>query len=261
MHAAAADGSSADGLRAHSFAVADALSRDTLRTTADLPNAEAVAKRVLMCRADALCRICAEPPRTPTAAFLATAYECRTLREFLLTPQGVQGGQRGNSTGQGAFGDAAWLASQLDARQSIAEHAMALDAVHALVEARLSGACVQLRDARLLSPRTANFQQRFEVGVNEALLGAFPCALQQPAGLRHGVLYVSSGHVCFETPLCAAANTKLPLSRVASLERCHDPFRRLPDAIKMHLDDGGLLHLAAFQHRDEVHALPTYSPA
>ena len=73
---------------------------------------------------------------------------------------------------------------------------MALDAVHALVEARLSDACVQLREARLLSPmtvtcrcvaaalpshcryiavtlqarllspRTANFQQRFEVGVD-----------------------------------------------------------------------------------------------
>ena len=71
---------------------------------------------------------------------------------------------------------------------------MALDAVHALVEARLSDACVQLREARLLSPRTANFQQRFEVGVNETLLGAFPCALQYMAGLRHGVLYVSNPH-------------------------------------------------------------------
>jgi hypothetical protein len=84
---------------------------------------------------------------------------------------------------------------------------MALDAVQSLVEARLADACVQvgaphrgtaaplyprpccctclpfatspstsypppspvqLRDARLLSPRTANFQQRFEVGVNDA---------------------------------------------------------------------------------------------
>ena len=185
LHTAAADGSSIDGLRAHSFAVADALSQDTLRTTADFPNAEAIAKRVLMCRADALGRICSEPPCTPTASFLKAAYKCRTLREFLLTPQGG---------GQGAFGDAAWLASQLDARQSIGEHAMALDAVHALVEARLSDACVQLREARLLSPRTANFQQRFEVGVNETLLGAFPCALQYMAGLRHGVLYVSNPH-------------------------------------------------------------------
>ena len=50
-----------------------------LRTTADLPNAAAVAKRVLMCRADALGRSCAAPPRTPTAAFLGLAYECRTV--------------------------------------------------------------------------------------------------------------------------------------------------------------------------------------
>jgi len=38
------------------------------------------------------------------------------VREFLLTPQG--GGQGG---AQGAFGDAAWLAAELDARQSIGE--------------------------------------------------------------------------------------------------------------------------------------------
>ena len=67
-------------------------------------------------QADALGRICAEPPCTPTASFLGAAYECRTVREFLLTPQG--GGQGG---GQGAFGDAAWLAAELDARQSIGE--------------------------------------------------------------------------------------------------------------------------------------------
>ena len=112
LHAAAEEGAAADARRAQSFAVADALCQDTLRATADLPNAEAVAKRVLMCRADALARICAEPPRTPTARFLGAAYECRTVREFLLTPQGG---------GPGCFGDAAWLAAELDARQSIGE--------------------------------------------------------------------------------------------------------------------------------------------
>ena len=74
---------------------------------------------------------------------------------------------------------------------------MALDDVQKLVEGKLAAACPQLQEARLLSPRTANFQQRFEVGVNETLLGAFPCALQYQTGLRHGVLYVSSGHICF----------------------------------------------------------------
>jgi len=57
LHAAAqggGEGAAADARRVHSFAVADALCQDTLRATADLPNAEAVAKRVLMCRADAL---------------------------------------------------------------------------------------------------------------------------------------------------------------------------------------------------------------
>ena len=102
LRIAAADGSALDGLRAASFDVADALSRDTLRATADLPNRELVAKRLLMCRADALGRICAEAPTTPTTRFLAAAYECRTLREFLLTPQAPHG----------TFGDAAWLAPQ-----------------------------------------------------------------------------------------------------------------------------------------------------
>ena len=57
LHAAAqggGEGAAADARRVHSFAVADGLCQDTLRATADLPNAEAVAKRVLMCRADAL---------------------------------------------------------------------------------------------------------------------------------------------------------------------------------------------------------------
>ena len=157
------------------------------------------------------------------------------------------------------------------------------------MEARLADASTQLREARLLSPRTANFQQRFEVGatetrlaayislylpispcislylppqvgVNETLLGAFPCARLHGAGvgaaLRHGVLYVSTGHLCFETTLCAAANTKLPLSRVASLERSRDPvFHLIPNALKLHLEQGGALLFAAFQHRDEAHAL------
>jgi hypothetical protein len=59
------------------------------------------------------------------------------------------------------------------------------------------------------------------VGVNETLLGAYPCALQFQAGLRHGVLYVSSGHVCFETTLCAAAGQKEPSARLTTA-----PFRR-----------------------------------
>ena len=92
--------------------------------------------------------------------------------------------------------------------------------------------------------------------MNETLLGAFPCALHHLAGLRHGVLYVSTGHLCFETTLCAAANTKLPLSRVASLERSRDPvFHLIPNAIKLHLEQGDVLHFAAFQHCDEAHAL------
>lgn len=96
------------------------------------------------------------------------------------------------------------------------------------------------------------------MGVNETLLGAFPCALHYLAGLRHGVLYVSTGHLCFETTLCAAANTKLPLSRVASLERSRDPvFHLIPNAIKLYLDQGEVLQFAAFQHRDEAHALLT----
>ena len=101
-----------------------------------------------------------------------------------------------------------------------------------------------------------------QVGVNETLLGAFPCARLHGAGvgaaLRHGVLYVSTGHLCFETTLCAAANTKLPLSRVASLERSRDPvFHLIPNALKLHLEQGGALLFAAFQHRDEAHALLT----
>ena len=41
------------------------------------------------------------------------------------------------------------------------------------MEARLADASTQLREARLLSPRTANFQQRFEVGATETRLAAY----------------------------------------------------------------------------------------
>ena len=59
-------------------------------------------------------------------------------------------------------------------------------------------------------------------------------------------------------PPGAAANTKLPLSRVASLERSRDPvFHLIPNAIKLYLDQGEVLQFAAFQHRDEAHALLT----
>jgi hypothetical protein len=108
---------------------------------------------------------------------------------------------------QGTFGDASWLASDLDAQQSIAEHAAALEAVQSLVEQRLRAASEPLSTTKVHSPRTANFHTRFEVGVNETLLGAFPCALHFMSGLRQGVLYVSSGHLCFETALFPAANT------------------------------------------------------
>ena len=57
---------------------------------------------------------------------------------------------------------------------------------------------------------------------------------------------MSTGHLCFETTLCAAANTKLPLSRVASLERSRDPvFHLIPNAIKLHLDQGDVLQARA----------------
>ena len=65
-------------------------------------------------------------------------------------------------------------------------------------------------DLLLLSPRTANYQSRFEVGVNEVLLDTFPCALHYMGGLRAGVLYVSTGHLCFETSTHAAAESEGP---------------------------------------------------
>ena len=77
---------------------------------------------------------------------------------------------------------------------------------------------------------------------------------QDPASGRHA----PSFRHFHSQPLGAAANTKLPLKRVASIERCRDPvFRLIPNSIKLHLDDGALLHLASFQHRDEAHALLT----
>ena len=99
-------------------------------------------------------------------------------------------------------------------------------------------------------------QMRFEVGVNESLLGAFACALHYGHGLRHGVLHVSSRHVCFESATHAAASTKVALSRVATVEKCRDPlFHLIPNAIRLGLDDGGSLTFASVDHRDEAYAL------
>ena len=67
-----------------------------------------IAKRVLMCRADAYVRACAAPPPTQMGAFLASVYRCRSVREFLVTPQAPHG----------TFGDAGWMASDLDALQA-----------------------------------------------------------------------------------------------------------------------------------------------
>ena len=132
----------------------------------------------------------------------------------------------------------------------------ALDAVHAQVAERLSSACSELRDAGLLSPRTANYQSRFEVGVNEVLLDTFPCALHYMGGLRAGVLYVSTGHLCFETSTHAAANAKLPLARITGAEKTRDPvFHLFANSIRVLVDDGAALHFTSFEHRDEALAL------
>jgi len=237
-----------DARRADECRIASELTADVLRATADLKEKDAAAKRVAMCQLDAFVRICSAPPQTPTGTFLAECYQSRTVREFLLAPP--------SSHGVGSFGDAAWMASGLDAQQSITEHAMALDAVQALVEERGHSAVPQLMSAALLSPRTANFQQRFEVGVNETLLGSFPCALHYQAALRQGVLHVSTRHVCFETSLFPAANTKLPLIRVQAVERARDPvFHVMPNALRLALDDGGALALGAFEDRDDAYGL------
>ena len=96
------------------------------------------------------------------------------------------------------------------------------------------------------------------MGLNETLLGAFPCALQFMHGLRHGVLYVSTAHLCFETTHLAAANTKVPMSRVLHAERARDPvFHLIPNAMRLHLEDGASLHFASFHSRDDAYALLT----
>lgn len=237
-----------DHARASECQLVAALTADVLRSTADLPGAETVTKRVLMCQADALVRVCQKEPVTPTCAFLAEAYQSRTVREYLMTPPSAL-----SSPGAGSFADAAWMASDLDALQSITEHSMALDAVQALVEERLVASAPQLQHARLLSPRTADFQQRFEVGVNETVLGSFPCAIHFRGALRHGVLHVSTRHVCFETNLHRAASTKVPLLRVSAVERHRDPvFHLVPNAIKLGLEEGAPLVFGAFPDRDEV---------
>jgi len=246
-----ASGDADDAARAVDMQVADELAADVLRATADLAAASTVSKRVLMCRADAFVRALGgtgRRPPTSTSAFLAEAYQCGCTREFLLTPTGGASG--------GTFGDAAWLAGELDTSQSIDEHAAALDAVHAQVAQRLSSACSELRDAGLLSPRTANYQSRFEVGVNEVLLDTFPCALHYMGGLRAGVLYVSTGHLCFETSTHAAANAKLPLARITGAEKTRDPvFHLFANSIRVLVDDGAALHFTSFEHRDEALAL------
>ena len=147
----------------------------------------------------------------------------------------------------GSFGDASWMASDLDAYQSIVEHAAALDAVQRLVHERLGAACPLLSAGPPTSPRTAQFRSRFAVSPDETLLGSYPCALHYLNGLRQGVLYVSSRHLCFETSLFPSANTKLPLSRVHSAECCRDPvFHLVPNSIKVRHGDSETLCLASF---------------
>lgn len=261
------------------------LSEDILQYTAmdrhPPPTQAAFRQRVVHCRADALVRICERAPHTPTRTFMAAVYQSRSVREFVLAPPTASSTNRVLTQGAPAianprpttaedaspaaaitrqdtstFADASWLAAGLDARQSVAEHAAALDMVQALVEGRLSEACPALLRSTMMSPRTANFQQRFEVGVNEELLGAFPCALHSGLGLRQGVLHVSTRHVCFEAALFASAYTKLPIERITSVEAKNDPlFHLIPNAIRLCLDDGSMLHFASFQHREEALAL------
>ena len=75
-----------------------------------------------------------------------------------------------------------------------------------------------------------------------------------------GVLYVSSGHICFETSLFPAANTKLALPRITGAERCRDPiFHLIPNSVRLVLDaDMPPLVFAAFHptaQRDECIAM------
>jgi len=307
-------GDAADAVRAAEVAAACDLADDVLSCTQDLKGAvgrgasggggggggggsgnangglstaEVVRRRVLMCRADALVRITSREPQSRTSALLHAAYESRTVREFLLAaPAGGTGGGMGGGGGgggAGTFADASWMAAGLDAAQSISEHGMALDGVEALLEQRLASACPALLRSGLLSPRTTNFQQRFEVGVNEVLLGAFGCALHLGHGLRQGVLHVSTRHLCFEAANHAQAFTRLPLSELTLVEPCRDPlFHLIPNAIKVSWSGGrdgaraegggggssaalapsivagdasGSLVFASFAHRDEALAL------
>ena len=276
-----------------SSASATAMAREQLSTR------ELVHRRVLMCRADALIRVTERAPQSATAAMLHAAYSSRTVREFLLAAGAIPlsaanglsastaassaaaaaGG--GGGGGQSTFADASWMASGLDAAQSISEHGMALDGVERLLERNLSQACpALLHESGLLSPRTANFQQRFEVGVHETLLGTFGCALHFAHGLRHGVLHVSTRHLCFEASNHAAAYTKLPLGSITSVEPCRDPlFHLIPNAIKVSALGGGEFApdrgtfgvaggsggstavFASFAHRDEALALITRATA
>ena len=272
-------GLSADAARASECAIAADVTDDILKYTTDLNNHAEVAKRALTCRVDAFVRICQRPPVSPTGALLAEAYQSRTVREYLLAsppPPASKGATRPTSSagpsssvrtgggggggaggGGAAVGEMSWMGGGGDdASQSIAEHAQALDTVQALVDERLSTACPQLLRSALLSPRTVAFQQRFEVGVGETLLGFFPCALSSTDGLRQGTLHISTRHLCFEASHFAAAYTKLPLARIASVEGCRDPFFHLiPNALRLCLDDGSTLAFASVQHRDEALAL------
>jgi hypothetical protein len=163
---------------------------------------------------------------------------------------------RDGASGAEAFADASWLGTSAQPEVALAEHAVALDAVQQLVEDRVSDGCPALFRGGMLSPRTARFQQRFEVGVNETLLGSFACALHFQHGLRPGELHVSTRHICFETAAFPAAHTKLPLARVQTVERCRDPlFHLIPNAVSLGLDDGTSLVLASFQDREEAHGL------
>jgi hypothetical protein len=148
------------------------------------------------------------------------------------------------------------MASGLDAAQSISEHAMALDGTHSQLEQRLAAASPALLGGALLSPRSASFHQRFEVGVNETLHATVPCALHTRSGLRPGVLHVTSRHVCFESGMHASAYTVLPLTSIAAVETCRDPlFHLIPNAVRLSVDDGSALIFASLDDRDEAAAL------
>jgi hypothetical protein len=71
---------------AREMAIVDELSQDILRACADLQMQPQLAKRVLMCRADAFVRVCQTGPTTPSSLFLSEALQCRCVREFLVTP-------------------------------------------------------------------------------------------------------------------------------------------------------------------------------